>query len=76
MYPLKNYREKAGLSRAELALAVGLRTAGAVEHYEAGRRNPSLETARKIVAVLNSFGVRCGLDDVFPPPKPRRRSAA
>ncbi len=76
MNQLKTYREKAGLSRGELALAVGLQTAGAVEHYEAGRRTPPLGTARKIVTALNGAGVRCGLDDIFPPPKQRRGRAA
>lgn len=75
MNQLKHFREQANLTRGELALSVGLKTAGAVEHYEAGRRNPPLETARKIVFVLNKQGVDCTLDSVFPPPKSRKRVA-
>jgi putative transcriptional regulator len=78
MNQLKHYREKSGMTRAELALSVGLKTAGAIEHYEAARRIPPLETARKLVAALNSAGAACTLDDVFPPVKltKRRRAAA
>lgn len=75
MNHLKTYREKAALTRAELALAVGLQTAGAIEHYEAGRRFPPLDTARKIVAALNKNGADCTLDKVFPPRKQKRRAA-
>lgn len=76
MNPLKQFREQVGMSRGELAIAVGLQTAGAIEHYEADRRTPPLPTARKIVSILNTKGVECSLDDVFPPPKPRKRRAA
>jgi putative transcriptional regulator len=76
MNQLRHFREQANLTRGELALALGLKTAGAVEHYEAGRRNPPLDKARKIVAVLNDKGVDCSLDAVFPPPKPKKRRAA
>jgi putative transcriptional regulator len=76
MNQLKHYREKSGMTRAELALSVGLKTAGAVEHYEAGRRTPPLETARKLVTALNNAGADCTLDDVFPPVKAKRRRAA
>jgi DNA-binding XRE family transcriptional regulator len=67
MHPLRQFREQADLSRGELALAVGLKTAGAIEHYEADRRSPPLKIARKIVAVLVNKGVDCSLDKVFPP---------
>ena len=76
MNKLKHYREKSGMTRADLALSVGLKTAGAIEHYEAARRIPPLETARKLVAALNASGTSCSLDDVFPPAKPARRRAA
>jgi putative transcriptional regulator len=76
MNHLKQLREKAGLSRGELALAIGLKTAGAIEHYEADRRAPPLDKAHRIVSTLNSKGVECVLDDVFPPPKSKRRRAA
>lgn len=58
-------RKKAGLTQHQLAALVGL-TQAAIGHYECGRRTPGLSESRRIVAALNSVGVACDLDDVFP----------
>lgn len=64
---LKTYREKAGLSQAELSMKAGFGSGqGRISNYECGNRRPSLDDARKIVAALRKSGVRCTLDDVFP----------
>lgn len=75
MNQIKHYRELAGLTRKELAAIIGVHFS-AVGHYEDGRRAPSLEMSRKLVAVLNKRGTDCSLDDVFPPSKPKKRVAA
>ncbi|MGX6596260.1 helix-turn-helix transcriptional regulator [Klebsiella quasivariicola] len=36
-------------------------------NYEKSLRVPSLADSRHIVAALNTLGVSCSLDDVFPP---------
>jgi len=67
MNRIKHYREKARLSQEELGKALEEeKTQGAMAHYEAGRRLPSLADCRDIVAVFNRHGVECSLDDVFP----------
>ena len=43
---LKAIRQKSGLTQAEVAEAIGV-TAGAVKHYEAGRRQPRGENLTK-----------------------------
>lgn len=65
MSNLKTTRERAGLTQAALADAVGL-TQGAIAHYENGRRTPGLSEARELVAALNALGATCDLDSVFP----------
>lgn len=76
MNQLKHFREKAGISQKRLALAAGLATVGALQHYEAGRRMPPLDTARKLVAALNAAGAACSLDKVFPPQKSTKKRVA
>jgi transcriptional regulator with XRE-family HTH domain len=49
---LRRAREKAGLAREELALAVG-KTAQAVLHWEAGRRSPSLADLKILARILD-----------------------
>lgn len=66
MSRMKSIREKAGMTQAELAEAVGL-TQGAIAHYEGGRRKPGLDECRRILEALNRKGACATLDDLFPP---------
>jgi putative transcriptional regulator len=75
MSNMKAVREKAGVTQAGLAEAVGL-TQGAIAHYENERRKPGLDECRRIVAALNLSGARVTLDDVFPPARIHSKSAA
>lgn len=66
MNNIKTLRDQAGKTQADLAAALGI-TQGAVAHYEKSRRNPGLSTSRKIASVINNWGVKCSINDVFPP---------
>lgn len=66
MSPLTTYRKKLNLSQKEFGHIVGF-SQSAINHYENERRTPSISDARKIVEALNSLGVKCSFDDVFPP---------
>jgi transcriptional regulator with XRE-family HTH domain len=48
---LRQVRESAGLSREQVAVAVGL-TAGAITHYELGNRGPAPDTLARLCGVL------------------------
>lgn len=67
MNNLSKYRLSAEpkLSQARLAAKAGL-SQPTVSELERGAK-PELDNARAIVVALNSFGVICTLDDVFPP---------
>lgn len=54
-------------SQQRLALKSGLGSQSRISNYENGSRIPSLKDSRKIVQGLNLLGVKCTLDDVFPP---------
>jgi Zn-dependent peptidase ImmA (M78 family)/transcriptional regulator with XRE-family HTH domain len=47
------YRLKQGMSKKELAQAIGV-TAMTITHYEQNQRTPNLETSRKLAAALNT----------------------
>jgi putative transcriptional regulator len=74
MNNVRKIREGAGISQASLRRALNWNQSR-LANYEAGRRNPGLEEARKIVSALNTLGAACGLDDVFPPPAQDRSAA-
>jgi DNA-binding XRE family transcriptional regulator len=57
--PLREWRKYRGMTQVELAIASGL-SQGAIAQIEAGKRNPTVETARKIANALN-----CDIDDLF-----------
>jgi DNA-binding XRE family transcriptional regulator len=57
--PLREWRKYRGMTQVELATASGL-SQGAIAQIEAGKRNPTVETARKIANALN-----CDIDDLF-----------
>lgn len=62
---LRELREAAGLSRAQLAGKAGL-SAGGVRDLEQGVRRPSLDTFIKLCGAL---GVRCDAFDAEPKPR-------
>ena len=64
---ISKYRKKASISQVVLARAVGWNQPR-LANYESNLRTPSLADSRLIVCALNEFGVKCSLDDVFPPP--------
>lgn len=63
---ISNYRKQASISQLALAQHIGWNQPR-LANYESNLRTPSLEDSRRIVSSLNSLGVRCSLDDVFPP---------
>ena len=75
MSNLKRIREKVGMTQAELADAIGM-TQGAIAHYENERRKPGLSECRLIVDALNRKGAKASLDEVFPPSRAERKTAA
>lgn len=65
MNNLKILRIQAGLTQSGLASVLGV-TQGAVAHYERGIRRLSIDGTKKILEVLNTQGVTCKFEDVFP----------
>ncbi|CDF97891.1 helix-turn-helix transcriptional regulator [Avibacterium paragallinarum] len=65
MNKIAAFRKAANLTQADMAKHLN-KTQGAIGHYELGIRQPSIETAKQIVQVLNEHGLTCSLDDVFP----------
>jgi DNA-binding XRE family transcriptional regulator len=57
--PLREWRKYRRMTQVELAATSGL-SQGAIAQIEAGKRNPSVETARKFANALN-----CDIDDLF-----------
>jgi DNA-binding XRE family transcriptional regulator len=57
--PLREWRKYRDMTQVELATASGL-SQGAIAQIETGKRNPTVETARKIANALN-----CDIDDLF-----------
>lgn len=56
---LKKIRLERGMTQSEVADAIGV-TNQAVYYYEAGAREPNLETLRKLATVLN-----CTIDELI-----------
>ncbi len=59
-------RKTKRISQIELADILGWKQAR-LSNYENSRRTASLDDSRAIVNALNTLGVKCTLDDVFPP---------
>ncbi|MFJ2536641.1 helix-turn-helix transcriptional regulator [Pseudomonas sp. NPDC087614] len=66
MNRIADYREKAGIKQRDLVLILGW-TQTRISNYESGRRIAGLAESRAITAALNQLGIKCTLDDVFPP---------
>jgi DNA-binding XRE family transcriptional regulator len=60
-FKLRQYRQHAGLSQAELGQRVGV-SQGQIGHIEMGRKSPSFPVAVKLAEVFN-----VGLDDLVSP---------
>ena len=71
MNQVRTIRERADVSQAALRRQLGWNQSR-LANYESGLRSPGLQEARQIVEALNALGVKCTLDDAFPP----TRSAA
>ena len=57
--PLREWRKYRGMTQTDLATASGL-SQGAIAQIETGKRNPTVDTARKFANALN-----CDIDDLF-----------
>ena len=66
---LREARERAGMSQQALADRVGLKTADAIGHYEAGRRTPP---GWRIAVIEKALGIAPGSIDW---PRPGEASA-
>jgi putative transcriptional regulator len=64
---IRKLREAKGINQESLKRALGWSHQSRVSHYERGERIGSINECREIVAALNSLGIDCTLDDVFPP---------
>ena len=67
MNKISEFRNKANVSQAGLANAIGV-TPSTISNYEAGIRNINVEMCWKIVQAFNQFGAKCSFGDVFPEP--------
>jgi len=65
MNNLKELRNKAGLSQAALAEAMGV-SQGAIAHYEKGFRGMKVDSINKLLLVLSEHGICCTFEDIFP----------
>jgi putative transcriptional regulator len=67
---LQKFRKEAGLTQDQFAALCKFKNGQArIANYESGLREPSLNDCRIIVGVLNSQGILCDLDQVFPQEK-------
>jgi|14_taG_2_1085336.scaffolds.fasta_scaffold01785_14 putative transcriptional regulator len=67
MHQIKQYREKAGLTQDQLGKLIGSFGQSTISNYETRSSIPELPVCRRIVKTLNDNGIKCSLDDVFPP---------
>ncbi|MDC9591413.1 helix-turn-helix transcriptional regulator [Xenorhabdus sp. XENO-10] len=58
-------RKQAGLTQQQLAALLGWKQSR-IGNYESGARTPNINSCRQIVAALNTQGVECSLDSLFP----------
>lgn len=66
-HPLRAYRQRQGLTQAELAIRLSL-SAAAVSRYEARKREPRSDELRRICDVTGiSAGEIMGIEDVRTP---------
>lgn len=61
---IKTIRKKLQLSQDELAAKVG-RSQSCISHYEQGKREIDVQTAKAIVRLAKKHGHPCSLDLIF-----------
>lgn len=66
MNKIREKRKEAKLSQKKLAKLCGW-SSGRLCNYEKGRRSVRTDDARKIVVALRLEGVKCTVDELFPP---------
>lgn len=62
---IKTIREDLGMTQIEFAEAIGCKQSF-LSFCESGRKRPSIETARKIIALAKTKKIKVKLDDIFP----------
>ncbi|WP_313188828.1 helix-turn-helix transcriptional regulator [Pantoea sp.] len=66
MNNIRTFRKHLGLTQSDLAKFMGC-TAGAICHYETGRRGMDIELCRKFIGAFKTYGIETTIDDLFPP---------
>ena len=67
-HPFRDFRDRHGLTQAELGKALGLQSnpQGRISHYERGRRALSMDIAHSFIAFARTHGDEYVLEDIFP----------
>lgn len=71
MNNIAKFREQAGLTKTQLATKLGYKYASRIANYESDIRVPSISDVQSIVRTFNDLGVKCTIDDLFPPQQDR-----
>ena len=66
MNNLKILRQSLGMTQKSLAEEIG-QTISSIGHYEAGRRQPDINTCHQLAAALAKRGEKVTIEDIFPP---------
>jgi DNA-binding XRE family transcriptional regulator len=62
--PIKEIRERIGLSQEEFGKAIGVGQA-AISQYENGERTPNLKTAKNLIGFAAQHGIVITLDYIY-----------
>lgn len=74
MNNLRVYRQKTELSGNKFSKKVKL-SSPTINNIENGKKKPSLNTAYRIVKELNTLGVECSIEQVFPPTEDYKKAS-